>query len=106
MSAVPAVNPRLRVVPWSPEAMPSFSRGTRDSNALALGTEAPEPGVMDRPPRSRNDRIVDIRLIVRSLLWLGTLQTALCLVGFYFLWWTMGYRDLLHLSPGARVRLG
>jgi magnesium-transporting ATPase (P-type) len=71
--------------------------GTDMVPALALGTEAPEPGVMDRPPRSSNDRIVDIRLIVRSLLWLGTLQTALCLVGFYFLWWTMGYRDLLHL---------
>jgi len=71
--------------------------GTDMVPALALGTEAPEPGVMDRPPRSSNDRIVDVRLIVRSLLWLGTLQTALCFVGFYFLWWTMGYRDLLHL---------
>jgi magnesium-transporting ATPase (P-type) len=71
--------------------------GTDLVPALALGTERPEPGVMDRPPRSTNDRIVDVRLIVRSLLWLGTLQTALCFVGFYFLFWTMGYRDLLHL---------
>jgi len=71
--------------------------GTDLVPALALGTERPEPGVMDRPPRSTNDRIVDVRLIVRSLLWLGSLQTALCFVGFYFLFWTMGYRDLLHL---------
>jgi Ca2+-transporting ATPase len=71
--------------------------GTDMVPALALGTEAPEPGVMDRPPRGQKDRIVSIRLIVRSLLWLGSLQTLLCFVGFYFLWWTMGYHDLLHL---------
>jgi magnesium-transporting ATPase (P-type) len=71
--------------------------GTDMVPALALGTEVPEPGVMDRPPRSSKDRIVDIRLIVRSLLWLGSLQTALCFAGFFFLWWTMGYPDLLHL---------
>ena len=71
--------------------------GTDLVPALALGVEKPEPGVMERPPRNRNDRIVDMRLMVRSLLWLGTLQTALCFVGFYFLFWTMGYRDLAHL---------
>jgi Ca2+-transporting ATPase len=71
--------------------------GTDLVPALALGTERPEPGVMERPPRSINDRIVDVRLIVRSLLWLGSLQTTLCFVGFFFLFWTMGYHDLLHL---------
>jgi magnesium-transporting ATPase (P-type) len=34
---------------------------------------------------------------VRSLLWLGSLQTLLCFAGFFFLYWTMGYTDLLHL---------
>jgi Ca2+-transporting ATPase len=71
--------------------------GTDLVPALALGTERPEPGVMERPPRSVNDRIVDARLIVRALLWLGSLQTTLCFVGFFFLFWTMGYHDLLHL---------
>jgi magnesium-transporting ATPase (P-type) len=71
--------------------------GTDLVPALALGTEKPEPGLMDRPPRSPKDRIVDGRLIVRSLLWLGTLQTALCFLGFFFLWRQMGYTGLLHL---------
>ncbi len=71
--------------------------GTDLVPALALGTERPEPGVMDRPPRSQNDRIVDVRLMARALLWLGTLQTALCLTGFFFVYWTMGYHDLAHL---------
>jgi magnesium-transporting ATPase (P-type) len=71
--------------------------GTDLVPALALGTEKPEPGLMDRPPRGPKDRIVDRKLIVRAFLWLGSLQTALCFAGFFFLWWTMGYRDLFHL---------
>ncbi len=71
--------------------------GTDLVPALALGTEKPEPGLMDRPPRSSKDRIVDVRLLARAFLWLGSLQTLLCFAGFFFLWWTMGYHDLLHL---------
>jgi magnesium-transporting ATPase (P-type) len=71
--------------------------GTDLVPALALGTEKPEPGLMDRPPRGPKDRLVDRRLIVRAFLWLGSLQTVLCFAGFFFLWWTMGYRDLFHL---------
>ena len=71
--------------------------GTDLVPALALGTEKPEPGLMDRPPRGPKDRIVDRRLILRAFLWLGSLQTILCFAGFFFVWWTMGYRDLLHL---------
>jgi magnesium-transporting ATPase (P-type) len=71
--------------------------GTDLVPALALGTEKPEPGLMNRPPRGPKDRIVDRKLILRAFLWLGSLQSALCFAGFFFLWWTMGYRDLLHL---------
>jgi len=71
--------------------------GTDLVPALALGTEAPEPGVMDRPPRSQKDRLIDTPLLLRALVWLGSLQTALCFSGFFFLYWTFGYSDLLHL---------
>jgi magnesium-transporting ATPase (P-type) len=71
--------------------------GTDLVPALALGTEKPEPGLMDRPPRGPKDRIVDRKLILRAFLWLGSLQTALCFAGFFFVWWMMGYRDLFHL---------
>ncbi len=71
--------------------------GTDLVPALALGTEKPEPGLMDRPPRGRKERIVDRKLVLRAFLWLGSIQTALCFAGFFFLWWTMGYRDLFNL---------
>ncbi len=71
--------------------------GTDIVPALALGTEAPEPGVMDKPPRSRKARLIDKALLLRALVWLGSLQTALCFAGFFFLYWSFGYGDLLHL---------
>jgi Ca2+-transporting ATPase len=71
--------------------------GTDILPALALGAEKPEPGLMDRPPRNPGERLVNRALVVRSLLWLGSLQTLLCFAGFFFLYWTMGYTDLLHL---------
>jgi magnesium-transporting ATPase (P-type) len=71
--------------------------GTDILPALALGVERPEPGLMDRPPRNPRERLVNRALIVRSLLWLGSIQSLLCFAGFFFVYWTMGYRDLLHL---------
>jgi magnesium-transporting ATPase (P-type) len=71
--------------------------GTDLVPALALGAEPPEPGLMDRPPRARTERLVDGRLLLRALLWLGTLQTLLCFAGYFWLYWSYGYRDLLHL---------
>jgi magnesium-transporting ATPase (P-type) len=71
--------------------------GTDMVPAIALGAERPEPGVMDRPPRNMNDRLIDARLLTRALVWLGGLETILPLIGFFFLYWTFGYRDLIHL---------
>jgi magnesium-transporting ATPase (P-type) len=71
--------------------------GTDMVPAIALGAERPEPGVMDRPPRSVNDRLIDARLLTRALVWLGGLETIMPLIGFFFLYWTFGYRDLIHL---------
>jgi magnesium-transporting ATPase (P-type) len=68
--------------------------GTDLVPALALGAEAPEPGIMDRPPRRITDRLIDRALLVRSLVWLGSIQTALCFAGFAYLYWTFGYRDV------------
>jgi len=71
--------------------------GTDMLPALALGTEKPEPGVMDRPPRGPHERLIDRKLLLRAMVWLGSLQTALCFAGFFFLYWSFGYRDLFHL---------
>ena len=66
--------------------------GTDMLPALALGTEAPEPGIMTRPPRSQKERLVTLRLLSRAQLFLGTFQSAACMAAFYFLYWSFGWR--------------
>jgi magnesium-transporting ATPase (P-type) len=58
--------------------------GTDLLPALALGIEQPEPDVMQHPPRKRSQRLVNQGLLVRSFLWLGMIEAALCYLGFYF----------------------
>jgi calcium-translocating P-type ATPase len=58
--------------------------GTETLPALALGREPPEPGIMDRPPRSRDRGILDRPMLTRAWLWLGLLEAALVTAGFFW----------------------
>ena len=71
--------------------------GTDLLPALALGTEKPEPGVMDRPPRRRAQSLLDSGLLTRAYLWLGGIEATLCYVGFFWVYRLFGYTDLLDL---------
>ena len=44
--------------------------------ALALGAEKPDPDVMRRPPRARDDRLLSWGLLARAYLFLGALEAA------------------------------
>ncbi len=71
--------------------------GTDLLPAVALGTEKPEPNVMQRPPRKRSTRLVDNGLLVRSFLWLGMLEAVLCYIGFFSVYVFSGNADLLSI---------
>ncbi|MEP7357183.1 MAG: cation-transporting P-type ATPase, partial [Anaerolineales bacterium] len=71
--------------------------GTDLLPALALSTEKPEPNVMRRPPRRRNQPVVDKGLLLRAVLWLGSLEAGLCYLGFFAVYYLSGYADLLRL---------
>jgi magnesium-transporting ATPase (P-type) len=55
--------------------------GTDMFPALALGMERPEPDVMKRPPRPRNQPLLDRGLLWRAF-WLGMIEATLCFAGF------------------------
>jgi magnesium-transporting ATPase (P-type) len=55
--------------------------GTDMFPALALGMEKPEPDVMKRAPRPRNQPLLDRRLLWRAF-WLGMIEAGLCFAGF------------------------
>jgi P-type Ca2+ transporter type 2C len=65
--------------------------GTDLVPALGLGAEHPEPGLMDKPPRSLQEHVITPSLLVRAYLFLGPLQSLAAMASFYFQYWTHGY---------------
>jgi Ca2+-transporting ATPase len=77
--------------------------GTDILPSLALGMEKPEPDVMQRPPRPRSQPLVDRRLLLRGLVWLGGLEAALSYAAFFVVFSLAGY-PIIHtglLQNGA-----
>jgi len=57
--------------------------GTDLLPALALGAEPAGEGVMRRPPRRRDQRLIDRRILVRAYLWLGPMEAAAAMAAFF-----------------------
>jgi Ca2+-transporting ATPase len=60
--------------------------GTDLLPALALGMERPEPDVMLRRPRQRDQPLVDNHLALRAFAWLGSLEAFFCYLGFFWVY--------------------
>ncbi|HSP72612.1 MAG TPA: HAD-IC family P-type ATPase, partial [Gaiellaceae bacterium] len=58
--------------------------GTEILPALALGREPAEPGLMERPPRPRSEGVITKAMLVRAWVFLGLIEAALVLGGFFF----------------------
>ncbi len=71
--------------------------GTDLFPALALGTEKPEPNVMNRPPRRRNAPLMDAGLLARSFLFLGLTEAVLCYAGFFIVYSVLSSPNFLGL---------
>ena len=76
--------------------------GTDMLPALALGAEKPDPGVMQRPPRAHNERLLSWGLLVRAYLFLGVLEAAASMAVFFFVLQAAGWHygvELDRLDP-------
>jgi potassium/sodium efflux P-type ATPase len=60
--------------------------------ALALGLERPEPGVMERPPKSPNEPILTKGMIVKAYLFLGPIAAAVGLFGYFYRYVEAGWQ--------------
>ena len=58
--------------------------GTEILPALALGRERAEPGLMERPPRTRREGVIDRAMLVRAWVFVGLIEAILVLAGFFF----------------------
>lgn len=56
--------------------------GTDMLPGLALGTEKPEPDILHRKPRRRDQPLIDRSLLLRAFLWLGLIETMLAFSGY------------------------
>ena len=65
--------------------------GTDLLPALALGTEAPEPGIMERPPRPMEERLLNLQVLLRAYGFLGPLEALVCMLGYLYMFgWRWG----------------
>jgi magnesium-transporting ATPase (P-type) len=73
--------------------------GTDLVPAMGLGIEPPERGIMERPPRRPDVKLLSIRFILQNYFIQGTLVTLSCYLTYFYFGWVTGYwRPGLSLS--------
>ncbi|MFZ6007685.1 MAG: HAD-IC family P-type ATPase, partial [Nitrospirota bacterium] len=58
--------------------------GTDMLPALALGAEKPTKDLMKQPPRDPKERLLNLKLLIRAYLFLGPIEAAAGLFGFFY----------------------
>jgi magnesium-transporting ATPase (P-type) len=66
--------------------------GTDMVPALGLGAEPPDRGLMERPPRRREDRLLTAGLLVRAYALLGSCQAIAAMAAFFFVLLGSGWK--------------
>jgi sodium/potassium-transporting ATPase subunit alpha len=77
--------------------------GTDMVPALGLGAEPPDSGVMQRRPRTREDRLLTGGLLVRAYLFLGIMEAIGAMAAFVFVLAGAGWRWGDQLAPADLV---
>jgi magnesium-transporting ATPase (P-type) len=77
--------------------------GTDLVPALALGAEPPEPGVLNERPRPKGAPVLDRGVFLRTFLLLGPIEAALGLGGFFFVYWSSGWRPGEPMADSGQI---
>ena len=78
----------------------SIDLGTDMLPALGLGTELPEKGIMDRPPRSTKETLLNKRTIVVAFFWYGLIESAISMGAYFFVNLMNGWPNVSLASSG------
>ncbi|HUT72649.1 MAG TPA: HAD-IC family P-type ATPase [Desulfatiglandales bacterium] len=65
--------------------------GTDLIPAMGLGVERPETGIMERPPRRKDEKLLSMKFILRSYFVQGSILAFACYATYYFSGWYMGW---------------
>lgn len=77
--------------------------GTDLVPAIALGAEPPESDTMHRPPRSRQERLLNISTLIRAYLWFGMIEAVFGFVGFFWVYYLAGWRPGMPMENSGLV---
>ncbi|HEX7188040.1 MAG TPA: cation-transporting P-type ATPase [Actinomycetes bacterium] len=90
-------------LPLTVLAILAIDLGTETLPALALGREPAEPGLMARPPRPRNQRVVNRDMLMRAWGVLGGVSAALVMLAFFVSLLGSGWRPGDATGSGAAL---
>jgi len=92
----------MRVVPLGALQVLAIDLGSDVLPGLALGTEKPEPGVMNLPPRPRSERLLSPATL-RRVAFIGAIQSVFAMTGFLFVLLSHGWSwgDASWMSPAS-----
>ncbi|MCL5960063.1 MAG: cation-transporting P-type ATPase [Chloroflexi bacterium] len=79
--------------------------GTETLPALALGVEPAEPGLMQRAPRPRKERLLTTPLLLRAYLFFGIIEAIFVMAGFFWVLYRGGWTWGMPLAPGDPLYL-
>jgi sodium/potassium-transporting ATPase subunit alpha len=65
--------------------------GTDMFPALALGSERPSPDIMQRPPRSKEERLLTRGVLVRAYLFLGLFEALAGMSAYFYVMYNAGW---------------
>ncbi len=77
--------------------------GTDLVPALGLGSEPPEPGIMNGPPRPASKRLLDLPLLLRAYCFLGPLEALASMAAFFLVYWQTGWRPGMEMAASGPV---
>lgn len=81
----------------------SIDLGTDMMPALGLGTELPEEGVMDKPPRSQKQSLLNKRIIFKGFLWYGMIESAIAMLAYFFVNMMHGWPSVPLAAAGTPI---
>ncbi len=79
--------------------------GTDMFPAIGLGAEPPEPGVMNRPPRSQKEPLLNAHVLALALLWYGVIESIASMSAYFFVNWQHGWPAVPLAAAGTKVYL-
>ena len=75
--------------------------GTDMVPAIGLGAEPPEAGIMQLPPRSQKEPLLNARVLGKALLWYGMIESVASMSAYFFINWLNGWPGVPLAAEGT-----